>query len=772
MNNLITLLSKSDYVIVDYATKLELLKLRIQNPTLSFKILTVDEVICKFLGGANDQSLFALIAKYDGLSYKHAQTINNTIVFPSEGKSNKKLKTLTAYRNALKDLNLLAADPLVTYSLKNKTILLPKYLENNYLLINLLNQVQTNLIFLDNVHNYTHSVTIFPTGIDEVYDVLNQISGLLAHGVPSHNIKIIRPTNNYEKLLRKLAPQFNIVLGPELFPLSAFTDVNIFVNQFRGQRIETSDVFTQLIGLNNTPSLIALYNLIQNIDFDAVDNKYHYEILSDKVKREFIALDTNNGIEFIEEIPLVSNNSMHYFYLNFAHGSAPAIKSLSPYLNNVERKELGLLDDETTALIDENRLITTLLNNKNIHISFATILGQENYELSNIVNRLEYNTIEHDLESDIYSQQYLNYLYGRAADKYIRYNIDDRHFGSLMMSNDKHPYYNSFNFEFKGLEYVHDTIYLSPTKIQLYQSVPFDYFACYLLHIKDERPSIHKDYGSFVHSVLEHSKDEQTFIASFNHYLDHYNFSSKDRFFVENDYELIAEAFRFNKRYLEVVKPTNIHSEIAIKVQFADKCVLNGRLDRILLFENGDKKYAFVVDFKTGTASSRPRYYAEGLELQLPIYGLLLSLDCEYKEYDVAALLLNSIQLGSSYAAGSPETFKEAINENLYFTGILVNEPERLSVINANADGPETFFKIGGRTKIKTLVDLTNLEDYNRYIKLAHDKVAETFNGIRANDFAVRQKFIGGNSSAKYSPYKQLSFIAQYTTSNEDDYDE
>jgi hypothetical protein len=53
---------------------------------------------------------------------------------------------------------------------------------------------------------------------------------------------------------------------------------------------------------------------------------------------------------------------------------------------------------------------------------------------------------------------------------------------------------------------VHDTIYLSPTKIQLYQSVPFDYFACYLLHIKDERPSIHKDYGSFVHSVLEHSK--------------------------------------------------------------------------------------------------------------------------------------------------------------------------------------------------------------------------------------------------------------------------
>jgi hypothetical protein len=217
--------------------------LRIQNPTLSFKILTVDEVICKFLGGANDQSLFALIAKYDGLSYKHAKTINNTIVFPSEGKSNKKLKTLTAYRNALKDLNLLAADPLVTYSLKDKTILLPKYLENNYLLLGLLNQVQTNLIFLDNVHNYTHSVTTFHTGIDEVYDVLNEISKLLASGVPSQNIKIVRPKSNYEKLLRKLAPQFNIVLGPELFPLSAFTDVNIFVNQFRGQRIETSDVF-------------------------------------------------------------------------------------------------------------------------------------------------------------------------------------------------------------------------------------------------------------------------------------------------------------------------------------------------------------------------------------------------------------------------------------------------------------------------------------------------------------------------------------------------
>ena len=87
-------------------------------------------------------------------------------------------------------------------------------------------------------------------------------------------------------------------------------------------------------------------------------------------------------------------------------------------------------------------------------------------------------------------------------------------------------------------------IYHQP-KFNYIKSVPFDYFACYLLHIKDERPSIHKDYGSFVHSVLEHSKDEQTFIASFNHYLDHYNFSSKDRFFVENDYELIAESLPF-----------------------------------------------------------------------------------------------------------------------------------------------------------------------------------------------------------------------------------
>lgn len=50
MNDLVKRLKGYDYVIVDYATKLELLKLRIRNPLLTFKIFTVEELITKFLG--------------------------------------------------------------------------------------------------------------------------------------------------------------------------------------------------------------------------------------------------------------------------------------------------------------------------------------------------------------------------------------------------------------------------------------------------------------------------------------------------------------------------------------------------------------------------------------------------------------------------------------------------------------------------------------------------------------------------------------------------
>lgn len=78
------------------------------------------------------------------------------------------------------------------------------------------------------------------------------------------------------------------------------------------------------------------------------------------------------------------------------------------------------------------------------------------------------------------------------------------------------------------------------------------------------------------------------------------NFNTKDRFFVENERDLIAEAFRFNQRYLNTVMPTKIHNETLINAPFAAKCVLNGRLDRILLFEKMKRNIYLLLTLKLG----------------------------------------------------------------------------------------------------------------------------------------------------------------------------
>lgn len=772
MNDLVKRLKGYDYVIVDYATKLELLKLRIRNPLLTFKIFTVEELITKFLGSASDQSLFALLEKYNNLTYEHAKIINNTIVFPNVSKSSLKVNTLSTYQKALKALNLLESDFLIAHSLHNKKILLPKYLASNYLLINLLNSVHANFEFTEDMHNFIHEITVFHTGVDEVYAALNRIAALLANGVKPSLIKILKPNSAYEELLRKLAPQFNIVLGPRLFPLNAFSDVVAFVEQFKGQRIDISDPLIQTLRMSTSAPLIALYNLIIAIDFNSVSNKHHYAILKDKIKSESIALEDNDGIEFINEIPLFSANDTYYFYLNFANGAAPNIQSLNPYLNNEERKQLGLLDDETIALINENKLISTLNNNKNIYISFAKIFGQENYELSTLADKLEYECIEHQLAHKIYSQKYFNYLTGVSYDKLIFYKKHDENFDELFIANDYFDDYGSFDYKFKGINHYHEMVYLSPTKIDLYQRLPFDYFVQHLLNIVDDRPSIHLHFGEFVHSVLENSTSEETFKVCFSHYLDQMNFNTKDRFFVENERDLIAEAFRFNQRYLNTVMPTKIHNETLINAPFAAKCVLNGRLDRILLFEKDEKKYIFVVDFKTGNATTNPKNYEYGLDLQLPLYGLLLSLTEDYKDYEVSALVLNSIKLTSTYSAGSRETFTEAIINDIKYTGILIDDADSLKILNAEADSERPFFKIGGRGKVKKLTDLIRREEYKNYMEVTRNKVEETYVGILNNDFRIEDKKINNESSAKYSRYKEISFLPRNSVIEEADYEE
>ncbi|OQC11409.1 MAG: ATP-dependent helicase/deoxyribonuclease subunit B [Tenericutes bacterium ADurb.Bin087] len=772
MNTLLNALEKTDYVIVDYTTKIELLKMRVNYPRLAFKILTVDELVGKFLGVADDHSLFALLEKYDSLTYEHAKTINQTIIFPKLQDTTTKIIALSSYQQTLKGLNFLDGDSLIRYSFKNRRVLLPKYLGNHYLLINLLNSAGSLVSYFDCVNNYNHKITIFHTGVDEVYAVLNNIAMLLANGVPASAIKILKPESIYEKMLRRLAPQFDIVLKPESFPLSAFPEVVASVDQFRNKRIDINGPLIRTLAMNNNPALIALYNLVLTINFDSVNDKHHYQILKDKIKHEFITLEQNDGIEFIDELPLFSAKETHYFYLNFANGRAPTVRTLNPYLSNNERRELGLLDDETTALLAEERLLTALQNNENLHLSFASIFEESNYELSTLAAKLKIAHEEYVIPPQLYSQQYLNYLTGIAADKHNFYKKVDENYGALLAANAQANAYGSFDYRFKGIEYDHRMLFLSPTRINLYQRLPFDYFVKYLLHVVDNRPNINWDYGTFVHSVLENSVDEQTFQVCFSHYLDAMEFNAKDRFFIENDRELIAEAFRFNKRYLETTLPIQKHSEIEINVPFAANCVLNGRMDRVLLFEEDEQKIAFVMDFKTFNATSNPKNYEYGLDLQLPLYGLLLAESDEYRDYEVAGLVLNMIKLSSTYSAGSDESFKEAIINDVRFSGLLVADETKLKMISAEANVERPFFATGGRGKVKQLVGLVSPEQYQSYITLARAKAMETYEGIINNDFRVEDKKIANKSSAQNSRYKEISFLPYSAVLEEDEYDE
>lgn len=57
-------------------------------------------------------------------------------------------------------------------------------------------------------------------------------------------------------------------------------------------------------------------------------------------------------------------------------------------------------------------------------------------------------------------------------------------------------------------------------------------------------------------------------------------------------------------------------------------------------------------------------------------------------------------------------------------------------------------------------------------MEVTRNKVEETYVGILNNDFRIEDKKINNESSAKYSRYKEISFLPRNSVIEEADYEE
>lgn len=765
MKTLFKLLNSHDIVICDFATKIEILKLRNIEPISKFKVYTHDEVTSIFLGSSDEQIIFALMKDYD-VNYEHAKLIKNNLLFPLVSNLTPKTSRLSTYRNNYLEKGLIMVNPLKEVIFAGKKVLLFSSESESPNIYKLLKSVNAKPMYVPPIFNHDHKVTLYKTALEEVYDVLNNIASLLQSGVSPEYIKIVTTNGNYEDLLRRFAYQFKIVLSSKEIPLSSFDSASTFISSLKASSLSVEEHINEIKD-SKDEGLVHVLNVYSSIDFSFIPLNIHKKYFVDRLINTKLAVYETNGIELIRKLPQFSSPSIHYFFVNFAQGSAPLITRNDPYLSNEEREALGLVTDEEKARQDNAELITSLKNIEKVYLTFSDIFGSEKYVISPLVKQLKIEKINASSPHTFFSKAYLNYLTGLRKDDYRHYRLIHEDTLLLHHGNLESHLYMSFDYRFKGINYTPSKVRLSYSSIDDYQDLPFDYFAKYILGIREEGSNSNLDFGVFVHKIFEEGRDLASFEFVYNHYLDTFEFNAKDRFFINNRKEVIAAAYKFYHDYVAVVKPSKTLREYPIEIKLSQDLELKGVLDRVLLFEHAGKKTAVIIDFKSGRVNSRPKYYEQGLELQLPIYGLLFSLNDEFKEYEPGALVINSLK-PEPYTLGDSTKLQELLKTLLKFYGIILDDTAILDIIDSDRTD-STYFSGLKTIKSGDQRGVTDKTKYKEYVDVAHAKVFETYEAIKRSYFPVSTKKIGSFISGQYSEYKEISYIPSYSQVLEDE---
>ena len=286
------------------------------------------------------------------------------------------------------------------------------------------------------------------------------------------------------------------------------------------------------------------------------------------------------------------------------------------------------------------------------------------------------------------------------------------------------------------------TLRLSQSKIRAFMLCPFSYYSTYELKLrekKDSKPS-YADDGLFLHYVFEtflksalgengklHIPPESEIEPLANRIVDDYLAKVCPLPPEHMDSRLLHLFARLRKLSLIMLKdilgelkmsgfvPSKFEQiigmpgegglpAVTLELQNGSRVVLSGKVDRVDLFEQEEKVYVRVVDYKSGTHKFSLDEVRAGMDIQLVLYLFaVLSSDP------------NTIPGGAQYLYAATDKGKVSINRS----GFLLNDQELIQAADRSPDAVYTK-----KLLLQTEEEISDLiQEMNTVVKNAAERI-------------------------------------------------
>ena len=205
----------------------------------------------------------------------------------------------------------------------------------------------------------------------------------------------------------------------------------------------------------------------------------------------------------------------------------------------------------------------------------------------------------------------------------------------------------------------------------------------------------------------------------------------------------------------------NDFNAIRFNLSDEEKMNLRGRIDRVDTYEENDKVYVRIIDYKSGNTSFSLLNLYHGLQLQLVVYMNaameLVGKKHPGKQVEPAGIFYYHVKhpMVDGMGSESDEEIRGALLEQLKLNGLVNENPEVYRGMDAELAGSSTVIPVGLKAdgSLKATSKVASAEDFAVISEYVNKKITETGQRIFAGDVAMKPYQLDKQSGCDYCPY-------------------
>lgn len=595
---------------------------------------------------------------------------------------------------------------------------------------------------------------------DEVFYVFKEIGNLLKKGVSIQNIKIANADKEYQQCFLKYQSMFQI-------PFQENRKESIlhflYTKQFLNYLQETNSYELTIEKLQEESIEQEILN-----EFISVCNQWIFAkpqevlelIIYQLEKTNLIQPKQQNCVEFIPFYHNIYNEETYVFCVGMNQNILPKVYKDEEYFSNEEKEILGLLTSNEKNKLEKENFQIEIEKNYHLFLSYKLKTPFMRYFKSPFIETFQFKTLPYDYNLEIsYSSDYDQILLAKKLDQVFQ-KTDNEEL-SLLFSNYKITYKN-YHHEYQSIskekiqQLLKDkNVQLSYSSLNCFYECQFKYYLNFLLSLNKKETTQAIDIGKLFHYVL--SKQDQPdfdFDRVYDSYLKDY-INNEEKYYVQKLKKVLKDIISINKENLQYTKFQNFLYEKKVVVPFYEPISIPfiGVIDKVMYYEENDKTYAVIIDYKTGKTDIKLDKIQYGLSLQLPTYLYLLQHSNIFKNVVLVGFYLQ-------FLLHSDNTYEELKN-NLKLNGYSLDDMQILHKLDSSYEKSNwiSSLQVTKENQFHKRAKVLSEKKIQEISKIVEDKIREAICKIAKADFQINPKiYQGKNQSCTYCEFRDCCF--------------